>query len=795
MKNTPPTIKPLSVGNNPPFPDLPALNLRDASEYATDFWQRTAIFLDILRQSGNQQEEMTSRPVNAVLIFDHEIILKGTELPRPVNYGLVRVEPPAGTVIDETRRPVVVIDPRAGQGPGIGGFKPTSEIGEAFKAGHPVYFIGFTVDPLEGQTIEDVAVAHTIFLQKVIELHPRAEGKPMLIGNCQAGWHALMAACIRPDLTGPVVLAGAPVSFWGGVHGENPMRYTGGLLGGTWMARLISDLGGGIFDGAWLISNFDSLNPANTFWSKPYNVWSQPEKEQDRYLGFEKWWGAFVRLRGEELQYMVDNLFVGNKFSTGQMVTRNGIRLDIRNIKSPILCFCSKGDNITPPQQALDWILDNYDSVDEIRKHGQTILYCLHEEAGHLAIFVGTKVAAKEHSEFINYMDLIDGMPPGLYEIVITNKGEREVGAELLTGDFNVTIEQRGIEDIRAMGFNTNEDEREFDTVARLSALNNALYSTFVQPWLRASVTPQLASAVLASQPLRLKYATFSDKNPMMRFVPQLADKARAERKAPAPDNPYVKMQEQVSHGIAEALEAFGRMRDQTQEAIFHAVYGSPWLQAWLGTPPRGTRPRPKPGESPDQRAAIAEGIEQLRATMDIGGPLEAVVRALVYIAKGQKSVDARSFEVLRRTLKEFPHIPLAHYKAVVRQQWAILTIDERAAMNALSKLLPADAAKRRAMFEKIREIRTAAGELEGEAKRRFEEVKRLFESEAHPAAALTKAKPQQRRRAAVSTTWRRPARRGAKTTHRIGTTGQAGAKQRGSQSKKRVQQESHLAA
>ena len=110
-----------------------------------------------------------------------------------------------------------------------------------------------------------------------------------------------MAACIRPDLTGPVVLAGAPVSYWGGVRGQNPMRYTGGLLGGSWLARFISDLGGGTFDGAWLISNFDSLNPANTVWTKPYTVWARPENEEQRYLEFEKWWGAFVHLRGEEL--------------------------------------------------------------------------------------------------------------------------------------------------------------------------------------------------------------------------------------------------------------------------------------------------------------------------------------------------------------------------------------------------------------------------------------------------------------------------------------------------------------
>ena len=168
--------------------------------------------------------------------------------------------------------------------------------------------------------------------------------------------------------------------------------------------------------------NFDNLNPANTLWTKQYNVWANPEQEKNRYLQFEKWWGDFVLLRGEEMQWMVDNLFVGNKFSTGQIVTSDGIRLDIREVKTPIVCFCSHGDNITPPQQALDWILDNYQSVDEIRQWGQRIFYTIDPKVGHLAIFVGTKVAAKNHAEFINNMELIETMPPGLYEIVITEK-------------------------------------------------------------------------------------------------------------------------------------------------------------------------------------------------------------------------------------------------------------------------------------------------------------------------------------------------------------------------------------
>src|SRR5208282_1070204 len=323
-------------------------------EYVRDFWQRSVLFLDILRQRGNQREALLAHGATSVLIYDSELVMRGDE-------------------IDDRKHPVFVIDPRAGQGPGIGGFKQLSEIGDAFKAGHPVYFAGFTASPVEGQRVEDVARAYTIFIKKVAELHPEALGKPFVFGNCQAGWHAMMAACMRPDVVGPIVIAGAPLSYWAGVHGKNAMRYLGGWWGGTWADRMMSDMGNGIFDASWLVGNFDLLNPANTFWTKQYDVWTNPEQTKNRYLEFEKWWGDFVLLRGEEMQWMVDNLFIDNKFSTGQIVTSGGIRLDIREVKTPIVCFCSHGDNITPPQQALDWILDNYQSADEIRQCGQRI--------------------------------------------------------------------------------------------------------------------------------------------------------------------------------------------------------------------------------------------------------------------------------------------------------------------------------------------------------------------------------------------------------------------------------------
>ena len=143
------------------------------------------------------------------------------------------------------------------------------------------------------------------------------------------------------------------------------------------------------------------------------------------------------------------------------------------------------------------------------------------------------------------------------------------------------------------------------------------------------------------------------------------------------------------------------------------------------------SRPRAKPGTSPDQKAALAATIEELRSTMDRGGELEAAARALIYIAEGQRFVDARSFEILRGMSKAYPDITFAHYKAVVRKEWAKLAVDEQAALEALPRLLPADAAERLGMFEKIRAIAVASGDLAPEADRRLCEMEALFNTKA----------------------------------------------------------------
>jgi hypothetical protein len=197
---------------------------RDTWAYWVDASQRSLLFLDVLQQRSEQYCEQRAKVAPHVLKFGCELIMDGRKLERPVNYLLVRITPPGGVDLDSIKRPFVIVDPRAGHGPGIGGFKPQSEIGVALKAGHPCYFIGFLPTPVPGQTIEDIVRAEAIFLERVIELHPEAEGRPAVIGNCQAGWAVMLVASQRPELFGPIILAGSPLSYWAGKHGENPMR-------------------------------------------------------------------------------------------------------------------------------------------------------------------------------------------------------------------------------------------------------------------------------------------------------------------------------------------------------------------------------------------------------------------------------------------------------------------------------------------------------------------------------------------------------------------------------------------
>ncbi|MDQ5902920.1 MAG: hypothetical protein QG672_507, partial [Pseudomonadota bacterium] len=544
------------------------------NDYVTDLAQRSVLFWETMRQRGNQFVEHQRAGLPPVLHFDYETVLDARTFDRPVNYALLRIVPPKGVKIDPKRRPYVVIDPRAGHGPGIGGFKDDSQVGVAMRDGHPVYFVIFFQHPEPGQTLLDVCEAESMFVKKVRALHPDSP-KPVIVGNCQGGWAAMMLAASDPDDTGPIVINGAPMSYWGGAWEEgdndNPMRYSGGLLGGTWLSSMVSDLSNGVFDGAWLVQNFEGLNPANTYWNKYYHLFANVDTESPRFLEFERWWGGFYLMNKEEIEWITQNLFVGNKLWSGGIRAKSGRNLDLREIRAPIVLFASMGDNITPPEQAFNWVADVYGSTEEIKARGQVIVGLLHKDVGHLGIFVSGAVAKKEHKQIVSVLKSIEALPPGLYGMNIITV-ESDAGEPHYEVEF---VERRLEEVVANLNRFKRQDEKPFEAVAAVSEFNQRAYELFAQPMVQAMSNEFTAKLARDFHPLRAQRWAISDINPWLGWLAPAAAMVQSQRKSLDRKHPWRRLEAMGSELINASLDYYRDVNNAISEASFFELYGN----------------------------------------------------------------------------------------------------------------------------------------------------------------------------------------------------------------------------
>jgi len=676
-----------------PIPQM----LKDWTEYATDFAQRSILFWDTLRQRGNDwiaHEEAGKPPV---LAYRYEMLADGRTFERPVNHALVRIVPPAGLEIDDKLRPYIIIDPRAGHGPGIGGFKEDSEVGVALKAGHPVYFVIFYPDPEPGQTLADVTDAEAEFVRIVAERHPES-AKPVLVGNCQGGWAVMMLAAARPDIAGALVINGAPMSYWAGNDGDNPMRYAGGLAGGAWLSMLASDLGGGKFDGAHLVQNFEDLNPANTYWDKYYRLFDDVDEEAPRFLDFERWWGGFYLMNEEEIRWVVNNLFIGNKLSQGEARLGPGRYFDLKAIKQPIIVFASMGDNITPPQQAFNWISDIYSSTDEIKANGQTIVGLIHEDIGHLGIFVSGKVAKKEHTQIVSVLKYIQALPPGLYGMEIHERTNEDGMVE-----YDVTLHERKLEDLKRMQKFDRLDEKPFEAVAALSELTERAYELLVRPAVREATPEWLARLLREWHPLRVQRWWFSDRNPMLMPLPYLAALARANRRTRAPDNAGRRAERLFSAYVSASLDLYRDLRDAAREAAFFEVYGN-----MLSLQMADQRDVIRKQTRFDPRALPA--VRQVLDEIDQGGLPEAIIRTGILVAKaGGGKRRLAQMEHTRELLAPtgvLRHIDEDQFRQLLHEQTLVVEFEPVQAKRSLPKLMrnASDREKLNRVFDSLEE-------------------------------------------------------------------------------------------
>lgn len=655
----------------------------DFFAYCTDVYQRSILFMDVMRRRGNDMVMMTSENSSTVLTFEIEKILDGANFNPPINYWLARVLPLADHPTDINKRPYVIQDPRAGRGPGIAGFKKDSEIGAALKHGHPVYFIGFDAEPIGEQSYEDIIRGQVKFYQEVARLHPHAP-KLCAIGNCAAGYLTMFSAMQEPELFGPLLIAGSPLSYWNGERGRNPMRYIGGMLGGSWMVSLLGDIGGGRFDGTNLVMNFNVLNFDNFLWGKQYDLFANVDRDSERFLQFERWLGSFGELNRSEIKWIVDKFFIGNQLTTGMLTTSDGIKLDPRGINSPIVTFISDGDNISPPAQSAGWIADLYQDVDEIIARGKTIVYCLNHKVGHLALFTGSKVAKRENKLFVENMDTIDLLPPGLYELILETPEGAEDGSPL-----HARYVARTIEDIKNLGYNSDEDDRAFATVNKFSQALDGFYESFIHPLFRMYHNPQIARIAKDLQPLRWNYWLFSEKyNPAMKVFSTLAEQVRASRKSVSEDNPWLIWQDTQAKFIASYLHNLQNLRDNLMEQAFFDLWGNQAVQKYWNT--HTGVPRYTPSLTQLERDKLMSNYnQQVLKKVSVNSRLAAIFRVVALLLVGRHEIKASSAAVLINWAKKHnPQISNDELRQVISSQVMVVWYDKDIALDELRKFV-----------------------------------------------------------------------------------------------------------
>lgn len=544
--------------------------IHDLFSYQRDAAERAILFFDVLRRRANLMLEHERAGLPPLLNFKYEVVLDARDFVRPANYALLRITAVGDQCwddcVDPTKPPVIVIDPRAGHGPGIGGFKRDSEVGIALHVGHPVYFVVFYPEPCPHQTIGDVIAALEQFTTHVASQH---DGRPPVIyGNCQAGWAATLLSAHCETALGAAVLNGSPLSYWEGAPGVNPLRLLGGFVGGVWLAHFLADLNEGRFDGAWLVQNFETLNPGNALWDKYANLFTRIDAEQDRFLDFERWWTGFYRLSCEEIVQTVQDFFVGNKLEQGQVQIDRHCIADLKRIRNPLVIFASFGDNITPPQQALGWLPVVYRDTEELKRAGQRIVYLTNPHVGHLGIFVSASVARFEHRAILEHLEAIGNLAPGLYEMKIDNPtGDPDCERD----QYSVSFEPRQMEDV------TFTYPREaFERVRQVSEWNEMAYQTFFSPWVSAAANPWLSVWQHWMHPMRTSRYLWSEHfSPWMSFVAILSDAISKGRRPLSDEHPLLILER---HGIAQ-ISAFWdtarKQRDSGEERAFVSFYGS----------------------------------------------------------------------------------------------------------------------------------------------------------------------------------------------------------------------------
>lgn len=394
----------------------------------------------------------------------------------------------------------------------------------------------------------------------------------------------------------------------------------------------------------------------------------------------------------EEIEWIVRNLFVGNRLWDVATEAAPGQFFDLRSIKAPIILFASMGDNITPPQQAFNWVADIYGSTEEIKARGQTIIGLVHENIGHLGIFVSGKVAKKEHSQIVSVLKCIEHLPAGLWAMKIHEKKRPEGGVE-----YEVDFTERTLEEVAAqLNRFERRDEKPFEAAAEVSEFNQRIYDAFVRPFVRAFANDELAEWGRQFHPLRFSRWAMSNLNPAMGWLESAAESVKAARRAVAPDHPMRRGERFVSELVSASFDLYRDLRDAASEAAFYHCYGNMYLFNPSGAALSDGKPSLERNEDPRQLSHVREAL----LNIDRGGYVEAVARAAYLLTRRGEPLPVWRLNLRQELAKDYrdllPDVPSDQWRKVRGVQEIIVRYEPEKAMQAFPILLAKPEDRRR---------------------------------------------------------------------------------------------------
>jgi hypothetical protein len=186
-------------------------------------------------------------------------------------------------------------------------------------------------------------------------------------------------------------------------------------------------------------------------------------------------------------------------------------------------------------------------------------------------------------------------------------------------------------------------------------------------------------------------------------------------------------MQENFSTQMVRALDAWRQATETWSERMF--LGGLRFADASGGGWRRSRRDTAfaEGCQNPLHSELLQKRIDELKSRIAVGGVRAALIRGLMYAGVGRASIDERGFEIARQIRRAHGDMPIADFKALVREQFNILLIDQEAALAAIPSMLPPDTESREKAYDIIAQIMGARGELSADAKKRMGEVAKLF--------------------------------------------------------------------